>query len=80
MSQNERLVSYLQSGQTINAAQARGLFGVKNLRARINDLRNTGVCVYTTRTDSGSYAYRLGSPSREMVAMAYAAVGGSLFR
>jgi hypothetical protein len=78
MSQNDRLVRYLAGGRTISAAEARSRFGIKNLRARIDDLRNEGFCVYTNRGERTTY--RLGRPSRAMVAAAYSVAGGTLFR
>jgi hypothetical protein len=78
MSQNERLVRYMSTGRSITAAQARSLFGVKNLRARINDLRTEGVCVYTNRSTNGT-SYRIGTPTRDIIATAYSVAGSSLF-
>lgn len=78
MSQNERLVRYLIGGRTISAAQARSRFGIRNLRARVNDLRNQGFCVYTSRNGTRT-AYRLGTPSRAMVAVAYQVAGSRIF-
>jgi hypothetical protein len=78
MNQNELIADFLSSGRSITPSQARNRFGVRNLRARVNDLRNEGWCVYTNRTNKG-VSYHLGSPSREMVAAAYRHVGGSVF-
>ena len=80
MSQNENLARYLSSGRSITPAQARKRFGVRNLRARVNDLRNEGFCIYTNRTNMGTASYRLGRPSRAIVATAYRVAGSSLFR
>ena len=77
MSQNERLIQYLSTGRTITSAQARSRFGVRNLRARVNDLRNDGFCVYTNRTSTGTN-YRMGTPSRAIVAAAYSTAGSSI--
>jgi len=78
MSQNERLIQYLSTGRTITSTQARSRFGVRNLRARVNDLRNDGFCVYTNRTSTGT-SYRMGTPSRAIVAAAYSTAGSSIF-
>lgn len=78
MSQNERLIQYLSTGRTITSTQARSRFGVRNLRARVNDLRNDGFCVYTNRTSTG-FSYRMGTPSRAIVAAAYSTAGSSIF-
>jgi len=77
MTQNDKVAQYLSSGRSLTSAQARRL-GVKNLRARINDLRTEGVCVYTNRTSKGS-SYRIGTPNRAMVSIAYRIAGSRPF-
>lgn len=78
MSQNERLVRYLVGGRSISPSEARSRFGIRNLRARVNDLRTQGFCIYTNR-NSNRTTYRLGTPSRDMVAVAYQVAGSRLF-
>lgn len=73
-SQNQRIINFLGKGKTLTAAQAETKFGVLNLRARVDDLRKAGYPVYT---NNGSY--RLGTPSRRMVASAYRLLGGRAF-
>ena len=77
MSQNDRLVRYLSTGRTISVAQARSRFGIRNLRARVNDLRSEGFCVYTNRGETTTY--RMGRPSRATVAAAYQTAGSRIF-
>jgi len=79
MTQNERLVGYLSSGRSISAAQARSMFGIQRLSARIHDLRNEGFCVYTNVNNDGRTTYRLGTPSRQIVSAAYAVGGADFF-
>lgn len=63
----DRVLSALESGSTLTAAQVRARFGVANVSALINNLRNQGYAIYsnpakkTSRT--GSRTYRLGTPS-----------------
>lgn len=78
MTQNERIINYLSTGRTLTSAQARSRFGVRNLRARVNDLRNDGFCVYTNR-NGNTVAYRMGTPSRAIVAAAYRQAGSTVF-
>jgi hypothetical protein len=78
MTQNERLVNYLNSGKSITSTVARKKLGVRNLRARVNELRRNGICVYTNRNANGT-SYRIGTPSRNIVAVAYQAAGSTLF-
>lgn len=62
IARNEFL-SYLESGKSITANEARNMFGVENVADMVYRLRNQGVPVYTNRTESNSFEYRLGSPS-----------------
>lgn len=79
MNQTEKVLSFLKSGRNLNPNQARSMFGVRNLRARVSDLRSEGYAVYTN-TRRGKTTYRLGTPSRSMVAAAYAAIGTKAFQ
>jgi hypothetical protein len=80
MSQNEILTRYLTAGNSITSSKARKMFGIRNLRARINDLRNDGYCVYTNRSRAGTASYRIGRASRVIVSAAYQVAGSSIFR
>ncbi len=57
---------------TLTVAQARSRFGIQNVSARVEELRNEGHCIYTnTKTLSDGRRinfYRLGSPSKRVVA------------
>ena len=66
--QTELLVSYLRgTGRGISAPQARSLFGVKNLRARMTDLRQSG---YTVRKDMNKEGNTTYFVSRRMIGQA----------
>ena len=79
MTQYEKLMGFFKSGKEITAKQAAGLFKVTNLAARVSELRSQGHSIYTNKTKNGKTAYRLGKPSRHMVALAYAVVGNDAF-
>ena len=82
MTQNERILKVLKSGQAYTAGQLAGLLGTTkpSVRARVSELRSEGHAVYAnTRTSDGKTFYRLGTPSRAMVAAAYAAMGSAAF-
>lgn len=70
----QRLLSYLKSGYDITVSQAQTRFGIVNVPARIAELRKAGFAIYlntkTTADGRTIRAYRLGTPSRRMVAMA----------
>jgi biotin operon repressor len=77
----ERVLKVLESGRQFTPAQLAGLTGSSedSIRPRISELRSEGYAVYTNQTKNGKTAYRLGTPSRKMVAAAYAMFGGEAF-
>jgi biotin operon repressor len=77
----QRVLKVLESGRNFTPAQLAGLTGSSedSIRPRISELRAEGHAVYTNTTKNGKTAYRLGTPSRKMVAAAYAMMGGQAF-
>jgi hypothetical protein len=63
---------------TFTVASARNRFGVKNVTARIHELREEGYPIYTNRktlADGRRISfYRLGTPSKDVVAAGYRAL------
>jgi hypothetical protein len=59
-SQNELLVSFLRGkNRTISAPQAEALFGIKNLSARMSELRQAGYRVRVVENTEGKTAYKI---------------------
>jgi len=57
-SQVEFLEDYLRgTGRTLSERQARALYGIGNLRARISDLRAAGLKVRLDKTEDGRAKY-----------------------
>jgi len=71
----EKILAYLSKTDgynTLTVAQAQSRFGIKNVSARIEELRNEGHAIYTntkTLADGRKISYyRLGTPSKRVVA------------
>lgn len=81
MSIQSSVLKTLQSGGQFTAGQLAGLFKTTQgtVAARISELRSQGYAIYSNTTKNGKTAYRLGIPSRRMVAAAFAAKGSSVF-
>ena len=83
MSKQEMLLKHLQAGKQFTAKQITASFGIAHPAATIRDLREQGYCVYsnTAKLSNGSEAvkYRIGTPSRRIVALAQAIVGAQAF-
>lgn len=76
-----RVLNVLKSGRQFTPAQLAGLTGTKedSIRPRISELRSEGHAIYTNTTKNGKASYRLGKPSRAMVAAAYKQAGSEAF-
>lgn len=74
----ERVLNFLKNGGNLTEGQARSRFGIANMHAVASYLRNQGYAVYTNRktTETGNTisVFRLGTPTREVIAAGYRAL------
>jgi len=80
LSAKQKIVNYLSKQEgynTLTTAQARARFGIQNVSARIDELRQEGHCIYTNTVKRGDgtkvKAYRMGKPTKAMVRAALSA-------
>lgn len=83
MTKQERVLAALQdNAKGLTAAQMASRFGVGNPTATITALRQKGYAIYANRrTNKGGETrtfYRLGTPSRAVVAAGYKAIAAGL--
>ena len=80
MSKMERVLEVLSTGQELTAKQIEARFGVGNARATVSALRMKGYPIYANehKDTKGRVKtkYRLGSPSRAVIAAGYRALAG----
>jgi predicted transcriptional regulator len=74
LSAKAKILNYLSKNEgynTLTTAQARARFGISNVSARIDELRQEGNVIYTntvTRGDGSKVkAYRMGKPTKALV-------------
>jgi len=81
MSQATRVLNALMEGQQLTAKQITARFGAKNPRAVIQNIRFEGFPVYLNkRTNSKGDTkgfYRLGTPSKSVIAAGYKALAAN---
>ena len=81
MSLQTKVLNVLRTGKNFSAVaiakQLRTTEG--SVSARISELRSQGFSIYSNQTKEGKSVYRLGNPSRKMVAAAYQAFGSQVF-
>lgn len=79
MSQMQRVLEALESGEQLTAKQIKARFGTGNPYDVIRDIRLSGHAVYCNKkTNSKGETkgfYRLGRPSRALIAAGYRALG-----
>lgn len=82
MSKTSKVKNALLSGTELTAKQISGYYGLKNPHDAIYQLRNQGVCIYSNSSKladgTRTTKYRVGTPSKRMVALTRI-VGGSAF-
>ena len=73
-----RLLSALQEGEALTAAQIVHRFGLKNPTASVSDIRSAGYAVYANQHKDTkgrqTTKYRIGKASREIIAAGYRAM------
>ena len=83
MTKTDSVLAALKNGEELTAAQIRSRFSAGNPHDIIRSLRSAGHAIYLNeRTNSKgevTQKYRLGTPSRAMVAAAYAVLGTDAF-
>ena len=81
MSKMERVLEVLSTGEELTAKQIEARYGVGNARSTVSQLRMKGYPIYAnTRTDTKGRQktkYRLGTPSKAVIAAGYRALAGN---
>jgi len=79
MSKTNKVLQALKNGETLTASQITSRYGISNPHDAIHNLRNSGYAVYlnTEKNSKGQSVskYRLGSPTRKIVAAGIASLG-----
>lgn len=77
-----KLLAALQQGEKLTAAQIAHRFGIKNPTATVSDLRFSGYAIYANKHKDTkgreTTKYRLGTPSRRVIAAGYRAMAAGL--
>lgn len=72
------LLEAFEQGQTVTKTSALTQFGIRNLSAEVSRIRQSGRAIYANRKQTGKgeqvTVYRMGKPSRELIAAGYRAL------
>jgi hypothetical protein len=82
MTKTNRVLNALKNGEELTAKQIATRFGAANPHDVVYQLRNQGYCIYLNekRNSKGTVKgkYRIGTPSRALVAAGYKAMAAGL--
>lgn len=78
MSQKARVLNFLNNGGQLTVKHANSK-GILNVREVVRQLRAEGNPIYLNERANGNSFYRLGSPTRKMIAAAYSVAGAEAF-
>ena len=77
ITKSSKLLEALRKGEELTSAQIAARFGIKNPTATVSSLRFQGYAVYANQhsgTKGSTTKYRLGTPSRAVIAAGYKAL------
>lgn len=81
VTKSSKLLTALRKGEELTAAQITQRYGIKNPRATVSDLRFQGFAIYANQYKDTkgreTTKYRLGTPSRAVVAAGYRALANA---
>lgn len=82
MNATTRLLNALRTGEELTARQIEARLGVTSARGLVHTLRSQGHAIYLNRRTNSkgtvTQKYRLGTPTRSMIAQAFALVGADM--
>ena len=77
LTKKERVLNLLNKGKSVTWSTLRTRFDLTSPRAMVDQLRTEGHMVYINQTSSGGTSYRLGTPTKAIIAAGVNKVFGS---
>ena len=78
LSKKQKVLNLLSKGENVTWKTLRKTFDLVSPTKMIDTLKSEGHCIYTNSTAKG-VAYRLGAPSKEIIAAGIASVLGTRY-
>ena len=77
LSKTEKVRNLFAKGNTVTWKSLRSTFDLKSPANMVGKLRNEGMMIYENKTSTGHVAYRVGTPSKAVIAAGQTALFGS---
>ena len=78
LANSTKFLNALLRGESVTWKQAQSKFNLSRPRAVVDKIREEGHCVYINKNKSGTY-YRIGTPSKAVIAAGFAALEPSVY-
>ena len=78
LANSTKFLNALLRGESVTWKQAQSKFNLSSPRAVVDKIREEGHCVYINKNKSGTY-YRIGTPSKAIIAAGFAALEPSVY-
>ena len=78
LANSTKFLNALLRGQSVTWKEAQTKFNLSRPRAVVDKIREDGHCVYINKNASGTY-YRIGTPSKAIIAAGFAALEPSVY-
>ena len=77
LSKTEKVRNLFSKGNTVTWKSLRNTFDLRSPAQMVGKLRNEGMMIYENKTSTGHVAYRVGSPSKAVIAAGQTALFGT---
>ena len=77
LSKTEKVRNLFAKGNTVTWKSLRSTFDLKSPANMVGKLRNEGMMIYENKTSTGHVAYRVGTPSKAVIAAGQTALFGT---
>ena len=78
LANSTKFLNGLLRGESVTWKHAQSKFNLSRPRAVVDKIREEGHCVYINKNKSGTY-YRIGTPSKALIAAGFAALEPSVY-
>lgn len=78
LANSTKFLNALLRGDSVTWSEAQTKFNLSKPRAVVDKIREEGHCVYINKNKSGTY-YRIGTPSKALIAAGFAALEPSVY-
>ena len=78
LANSTKFLNAMLRGDSVTWKEAQSKFNLSKPRAVVDKIREEGHCVYINKNKSGTY-YRIGTPSKALIAAGFAALEPSVY-